>query len=972
MSVHVETRYVLRSLASLVLAGAASVACHPQTNPNSLVSGRAFEAFPWWGSAQITVGHIATEPERVRQGEMVTLSATLENRGPASARGTVAFFVDAKTVGREESPRIGAGGRATIRAAWRAAGPGRHSVRAVFVPAARARAIPGADNWAESAVWVAGEENPMPDLQLSTMDFEDSPVAPGGPAVIPFKVHNPSFATTATVPIRFSVDGALLAQAVVRSLEPGETQEFQVTWPAPTAGQHVLRADFGRHDISDPAPPSGGPRESLPQPSPPPPPGASSWVVSIPGPSSLYTYPAAAKDQWASMGPSILADGNAGRMEDLVFDTHDDRIAYGVSEVGGIWKTTNFGVTWMPVGDKLPTLNFVKIAVDPNRPEIVYAASRDEGIWKSIDGGRNWSPFATGTNDLRLTGVRALLVRHRSLEQDEVVVYVGCDLGLFEYANVDPSALRSTFAEWKRLMTDPVWDLAIHPNNPSYLWASVNRMLPNGVQEFDRVVVRQGLASPWQTGQGLPGQGLARIAVAPLAPNIVYSAILFPAVNKELAIYRSVDKGLTWRFVCDYQANGGDYWKVMYNPFIRVDPDNPLVVYVAGTQLYRVDVNKALTGNSDHTSLVNAGHPDIKQLVFLKSALAQQQGRAFWVLSDGGVWWVPQLGSLTHRNGELRTIQFYDLASSAADSHLMLGGTQDNGTLRYRGFYIWEDVGPEGDGNRSLVSPTGNRMYGQGQFLDSLYRTDNGLDKKPSWQAVGGSGSNALPKDVWDGFMTLDSGDDAHVLTVGDQVYETKNAGGDWARVGPVAELGHAPVRGVITRVLFQPGTNSDTWMAGTSEGQVWYHRKAGWIGIDEHEDAAGNIDAAAVTSMAFSPADSRVLWAVFATSDRDRRIYRYEQKGNFWGPGLAIGSGFPRNVTPRVICGDPTAINVVYVGTDNGVYRGETVNYTDYVWAPYNEGLPLARVTALLVDHVSRELRAGTNGRGAWAVRTR
>lgn len=964
-----RTCSILSSLAALLVVSCELTACHPQTEPHPTTRAEAFEELPSWRCPDIVLTEVVASAERVSPEENVTFTAAVANRGPAAAREVVvAFFVDGRKIARGEIGQLGASGHESVRATWRAAGPGRHSVRVLVTHAGPFQTFGGADNWAESAVWVAGEEHPVPELQVRTIDFRSSPLAGKGPIVLPFWVHNPSFATIRSGPIRFSLDGVLLSEGVVRPLEPGETQQFEVRWSEVRPGQHLLRAEFDR--AGEPPPhelpaPRGGPREPGSQPLPPPP-GGCSWALSIPGPTTLYAYPAGT-GQWASMGPSILLDGNAGRMEDLVFDTQDERVAYGVTEVGGIWKTSDFGGRWTPIGDKLPTMNFFRVAVDPNHPKVVYAATQNDGLWKSIDGGDSWSPFAVGHNDIRMPGVRALIVRHRSVEHDQVVVYVGCDLGLLEYVSTDPFALQSQSSEWTKLIGDPVWDVAVHPNNPSMLWAAVNKWVSPREQQLDRVVVRQGAASPWQVAQGLPGQGLAKLDVSSLVPSVLYAAVWSPAPGKELAVYRSIDSGLNWRFICDYPANNGDYWKVMYNPFVRIDPSNPLVIYVAGTQLYRVDVNKALTNQSDHTRVVDAGHPDIKELVFLKSLMPSRQGQAFWVLSDGGVWHVPDLSSKIHRNGELRNIQFYDLAASATDPNLMLGGTQDNGTLRFRGYHIWQDIGPKGDGEYSLVSPKSNRMYAQEQSLDSLHRTDNGLDKKPGWRPVPGSGSNSLPKDVSEGVITMDPGDDSHVLAVGDQVYETKNAGGDWLKMGP-----DTSVRGSVSRVLFRPGTDSNTWMAGTSEGQIWYHTKRGWLGSHEHTDAKGMPDLAAVKSMAFSASDSRVLWVVFASGARDRRIYRYENSGGTYWAEVAISDWFPANVTPTVICGDPHSTDVVYVGTDNGVYRGQTFNNLDYVWAPYNEGFPLVKVTTLLVDNVSRELRAGTNGRGAWAVRTR
>lgn len=72
-----------------------------------------------------------------------------------------------------------------------------------------------------------------------------------------------------------------------------------------------------------------------------------------------------------------------------------------------------------------------------------------------------------------------------------------------------------------------------------------------------------------------------------------------------------------------------------------------------------------------------------------------------------------------------------------------------------------------------------------------------------------------------------------------------------------------------------------------------------------------------------------------------------------------------------RVVCGDAYKPTVAYVGTTAGVFRGERTPGLDYAWKPYNDGFPLVVVSDLLIDVMSGELRAATNGRGAWGIKT-
>ncbi len=926
-----------------------------------------FEEHPYWDMPNLIVTELAARTERAAQGQTVTFTATVENGGEGEfSGGIVTFLVDGEPVGETGVPALGPGSLGGIEARWTAAGPGRHVVRAEVTAAGEDVESDERDNWAECSVWVAGEAQPVPAVVVDGPDFEELQISPGDDLRLTLRVRNPSYALLPETPIRFLIDGELVATETVDQLGPGGWQDLQVPWSAVMAGDHLLKVEM---DLDDRFPdPTAA--------------GVTVYRATVPGQGPLYSYPAA-RDKWASMGPSILASDNAGRMEDLVFDPKNPGIVYGCSEVGGIWKTTDGGGTWAPIGDKLSTMDFRRIAVDPKYPGVIYAASYKNGVFKSIDAGATWTAFALrakdGSTDVGIKNPKGLAVLHPDPATNEVLVYLACEAGVLRYKDANPWKKVSVAGEWDVILDGPVWDMVVHPEDPDILWASVHRWTNNKQSlVFDyvasTVMGSWGTKANWfKVSTGLPKQGQCKLAFfAHQSQYVLYASISRPDANHELAIYRSPNGGISWTRVVDYPPSAGDYWKSMYNPFIRVNPTDSNIVYVAGTRLYRVDVTKALAGAPDHTTVVKAGHPDIKELVFLENPPAGFD-EAFWVLSDGGVWQVkngPQLQMLTPRNQELRNIQLYDMDSAATDSKLMIGGTQDNQTIQYQGSAEWREIGPAGDGMYALISPTNsNRMYAQYQFMDSTARTDNGKGTSVKWADASGTAPNRLPH-IGDGYITIDPTDGNHLLGRGDQLWETKNGGATWAKAGPSPAAGQPPVRGSIARVIFRPGTDSQTWMAGTSAGELWYHTTSGWNRVFQHKGAKGLPDNAAVRSMAFAPTDNSVLYVLFGTGDKDRRLYRFDLKGLNW-VDYPISTQLPTNVSLKVLCGDAYKPTVVYVGTSAGVFRGERTPGLDYTWKPYNEGLPLVVVSDLLVDKTSGELRAATNGRGAWGIKT-
>ena len=112
---------------------------------------------------------------------------------------------------------------------------------------------------------------------------------------------------------------------------------------------------------------------------------------------------------WISLGPSDFANRstsylNIGRVNAIIVDPNNSNTYYSGAPAGGIWKSTDSGATWIPLGDNLPQIGVSGIAIDFNNSNIIYVATGDDdggdtssvGVLKSIDGGLTWN--TTGLN----------------------------------------------------------------------------------------------------------------------------------------------------------------------------------------------------------------------------------------------------------------------------------------------------------------------------------------------------------------------------------------------------------------------------------------------------------------------------------------------------------------------------------------------------------------------------------------------
>ncbi|MFL5788785.1 MAG: WD40/YVTN/BNR-like repeat-containing protein, partial [Flavisolibacter sp.] len=100
--------------------------------------------------------------------------------------------------------------------------------------------------------------------------------------------------------------------------------------------------------------------------------------------------------KFRSIGPALTS----GRIVDLAVNPFNTSEYYVASASGGVWKTTNSGVTYSPVFDDQPSFSIGCVSIDPSNPNVVWVGSGEnnnqrvvgygDGVYKSEDGGKSW------------------------------------------------------------------------------------------------------------------------------------------------------------------------------------------------------------------------------------------------------------------------------------------------------------------------------------------------------------------------------------------------------------------------------------------------------------------------------------------------------------------------------------------------------------------------------------------------------
>ena len=177
---------------------------------------------------------------------------------------------------------------------------------------------------------------------------------------------------------------------------------------------------------------------------------------------------------------------------------------------------------------------------------------------------------------------------------------------------------------------------------------------------------------------GLPAQAtMGRIAVTvdPSAPSTVY-ALISKATDYSLnGLYRSRDGGNTWAIVPSLPASvffEGPFAVSLYNMMVRVDPRNPAVIYVGGS-----DLLKSTDGGGTWQNLnIAEGQHDV--------IFDPADPQTFYLINNGGVWRSSNGGqSFVDLNNSLGITLFQTVALHPWNPNLAVGATQDHGTITY-------------------------------------------------------------------------------------------------------------------------------------------------------------------------------------------------------------------------------------------------------------------------------------------------
>ena len=705
--------------------------------------------------------------------------------------------------------------------------------------------------------------------------------------------------------------------------------------------------------------------------------------------------------QWRLVGPfrsgrTIAAVGVPGQPNTFIFGGVD----------GGLFKSTNSGLTWSPLTDGTKIASVGSIAISPSNPDIIYVGTGEtdirsnlasgDGVYKSVDGGKTWKNIG-----LRETRQIARIVVDPT---NPDIVYVGV-LGHAYGPNPDRGVYKSTDGgtSWKRTLfvddSTGIADLAIATAATNVLYAAT----------------WNGHRPPWSTYAPIDGDGAALyrstdagatwtklsnglppgqwtrpgIACSPDGKRVyALVAINVPenatpsqkkAVEQRTGVYRSDDAGESWKLMYIDKRLTSRAW---YFNWLTVDPTNPDVVYVPNVALYRTEdggktfsIVRGAPGGDDYHDL----WVDPKNAAHL--ILATDQGASI-SLDRGATWssWYNQpIGQMYHVTTDNRFP--YTIFGAQQDSgSIAVASRSDHGVISGQD---WVNVGGGESGYLAIDPNDPNIIYATGSYGSvSRYdrRTSLSQDISPWPLPMWGTEINQRKyRAPWTPMLVFSQADNKSLYLGTQYVMKTVDGGLHWETISsdltnvghgntgynpqspPTPENAIARGFGVVYAIAPSP-LKADLIWAGTDTGLIHVTTDGGkkWANVTP-KDVTDWSRVSMIEASHFDMATAYVAVDRHRLNDLRPYIYRTRDGGKTW---QSATNGIGEQAFVRAVREDPATKGLLFAGTERGIYF--SVDAGDH-WQPLQLNLPMTAIYDVAIQH--DDLIAATHGRAFWVL---
>ncbi|CAL2090495.1 VPS10 domain-containing protein [Tenacibaculum sp. 190524A05c] len=689
--------------------------------------------------------------------------------------------------------------------------------------------------------------------------------------------------------------------------------------------------------------------------------------------------------KWRNIGPfrggrSVASSGVIGKP--LTY--------YMGSTGGGVYKTTDAGITWKNISDKFfKTGSVGAIAVSESDTNIVFVGmgehaargvmtSMGNGVYKSMDAGKTWTHLG-----LEKTKHISDVIIH---PKNPDIIYVAAQGA--QYAPTEERGIYKTTdggKTWERILytntTTGASSLSMDMTNPRILYASMweHRRYPWIIEsggKHSALYKSIDAGETWtKLSTGLPKEfGKSGISVSRANPERVFAVI--EAEGKKGGVYRSDDGGKKWRQVNSNRVNIARSWYYME---IFADPQNENVVYVLNAP-----VMKSIDGGKTFSN-IPVPHGDNHHLwinPYDNSNLINSNDGGANISFNGGKSWSTQQNQ--------STAQFYRVITDNLVPYNVYGGQQDNSAIaiasRTNDAGIdWKDWYSVAGGESAFIAfdpDNPETVYG-GTYQGNINKWTKSSREQKAIKEYPELGLSIAPKDSkyrynWNAPIISSPHNRKTIYHGGNVVFKSTDGGINWTTMSPDLTKNekdkHGPGGGPYTNeaaggenyntltALVESQHEEGVLYAGSDDGFLHITRNGGanWENITPKEIKDGIINSIDISE--HNPAVAYVVVMRYKSLDLSSYVFKTNNYGKTWTKivnGLDDPNGFV-----RVVRADKKRKGLLYAGTETGLYIS---NDDGKNWQRLHLNLPIVAINDLTIQ--DNDLVAATSGRGFWIL---
>ena len=685
--------------------------------------------------------------------------------------------------------------------------------------------------------------------------------------------------------------------------------------------------------------------------------------------------------EWRNIGPF-----RGGRSTASTGITTDNQTYFMGTTGGGLWKTTDAGLSWDNVSDgyfSTGSVGAVSVSESDNNIVVVgmgespvrgVMTSSGDGVYKSIDGGNTWEHLG-----LEKTKHISQIIIHPN---NPDIMYTAAQGSPYD-GTTERGIYKTTDggATWEKvLFVDKMSganDLAMDYNNPRVLYASFwdHQRLPwyvrSGGNGSGIWKTTDGGENWKKLTEGLPKKVMGKIGVtvSRANPNLVYAII----ESDEGGLYRSEDAGDSWVLVNEDRVLRARSWYYMH---IFADPSDENIVYVLNAPMMKsIDKGKTFTNiqvphGDNHHLWINPNDSDI---------MINSNDGGSNISFNGGKSWSTQKNQ--------PTAQFYRVNVDNRFPYWVYGGQQDNSTVAIKSSSFsngisWKDwIAGVGGCETAYVAfdPDNPVLMYAGCYQGIITEYNAVLDNNKNIMAYPEMGLGE-PSDEqkyrfnWNAPILVSMHDSDVIYHAANKLLKTSDRGVTWKEISPDLTRnkrenmgpGGGPITnegagGEIYHTIYyvaESPHDKDVIYAGADDGLLHITMDGGksWKNITPE------MEEGMINSIEVSPHDPATVFIAFNRykfDDFKPYVLKSDDFGNTWE---VFNEGIEENSFVRVVREDKVKKGLLYAGTERGIYLSMNGGEN---WTKWQRNLPIVPITDLKVHN--NDLVVATQGRSFW-----